>query len=271
MQKDTAQAERKVLFAKVGSVGKVTLNRPGVLNACDLETLKQFSEQLKEIEADTTVRCVVITGAGRGFCVGADLNSLRKRSEEAGGQLSFRQDLLLGFNPIIRGIRNLDRPVIAMVNGVAAGAGLGIAMACDIRFASENATFIEAFARVGLVPDSGVSFFLPRYVGLSKAYELAYTGEGLSAEEALRFNLVSKVLPPGKLEEATMEFANRIAAGPTRALGIAKEALNRGLTSSLEEALDFEGYAQELAGKTTDHKEGISAFLEKRIPKFSGQ
>jgi 2-(1,2-epoxy-1,2-dihydrophenyl)acetyl-CoA isomerase len=175
------------------------------------------------------------------------------------------------YNPLILRIRNMDKPVLGSINGVAAGAGCSLALACDLRIASEKARFLEAFVRVGLVPDSGSSFFLPRLVGLGKALEMAFLGDEIGAEEALRLGLVNRVVTAEELESATRELALRLAKGPTKAIGLAKRAINRALNMDLEQLLEYETHGQEIAGSTADHQEGIAAFTEKRPANFSGQ
>ena len=262
-------SEETVLLRKENGVAYVTINRPNSRNACDLPTLKKMQALLKTADADPSVRCIVITGAGdRAFCAGADLKSLKDRSNLQ--RLSLGEDLREGFNPIISKIRTTEKPVIAMVNGVAAGAGMGIAFACDIRIAGEKARFVEAFAKVGLVPDSGASFFMPRLLGLSKAMELAFTGDGIDANEALRLGAVTKVVPDNRLVEETRIFAEKLAKGP-KGLGLSKRAVNRALCLDLEETLEYESRMQDIAGSTEDYLEGVRAFTENRSPQFKGK
>jgi 2-(1,2-epoxy-1,2-dihydrophenyl)acetyl-CoA isomerase len=254
-----------VLLRKEKGVAWITLNRPMVLNACDISTLKRLQAILKDVGADASIRCVVLTGAGRAFCAGADLQSLSHR-----GEISFAEDLKEGFNPVCSTIFNMEKPVVAMVNGVAAGAGMGIAFASDLRIISEGAKFVEAFARVGLVPDSGATYTMPRLLGLTKAMELAFTGEGIDALEALRLGVVNKVVPPEKLEVETRALAEKLAAGP-KGLGLSKKAIHKALFLDFDSALDYEAEMQELAGASSDHKEGVMAFREKRAPRFTGK
>ena len=258
----------KVILRKENSVAWITLNRPEVLNACDIETLKALQKTLKEVAGDQSVRCVVLSGAGRAFCAGADLQSLRARSR--GKELSFSEDLRDGFNPVILLLRNMEKPVIGMINGVAAGAGLGLALACDLRIMSEDAKFVEAFARVGLVPDSGATFFMPRVFGLARAFELAFTGGSMDAKEAEKLGAVNRVVKKDELENSTRILAEELASGP-RGAGLSKRAINRALWLDIEGALDYEAYLQEVAGSTEDHREGVNAFLEKRPSKFQGK
>jgi 2-(1,2-epoxy-1,2-dihydrophenyl)acetyl-CoA isomerase len=243
----------------------LSLNRPDVLNAVNETMTAELQEALKRIERDPQIRCLVLTGTGRGFCSGQDL-----RDRAGVGDVSYRQSLRSRYNPVILKLHTLEKPVIAAVNGVAAGAGANLALATDLRIASDRASFIEVFSRVGLIPDSGGTYFLPRMVGLGKAFELAYLAEPVDAQEALRIGLVNRVFPHDELIPKTMEFAHRLAAGPTRAYGLIKRALRFALTVPLDEALEYEAYIQEIAGHTTDHREGVSSFLEKRQPAFRG-
>jgi 2-(1,2-epoxy-1,2-dihydrophenyl)acetyl-CoA isomerase len=214
--------------------------------------LKKLQSILKDAENDPGVRSIVLTGAGRAFCAGADLQALKSRSGAGGEELSLMEDLKEGFNPIVSRMRNMDKPIIAMVNGVAAGAGMGLAFACDLRIMSENAKFVEAFAKVGLVPDCGTTFFMPRLLGITKAMELAFTGEGLDAVESLKLGIVNKVLPADRLEAETRELAEKLARGP-RGIGLSKRAINKALYMDLDGALVYEAYMQEIAGETRDH------------------
>ncbi len=217
-----------VLARKENGVAWVTLNRPAVLNACDISMLKKLQSILKDAENDPGVRSIVLTGAGRAFCAGADLQALKSRSGPGGEELSLMEDLKEGFNPIVSRMRNMDKPIIAMVNGVAAGAGMGLAFACDLRIMSENAKFVEAFAKVGLVPDCGTTFFMPKLLGITKAMELAFTGEGVDAIESLKLGIVNKVVPADQLEAETRELAEKLARGP-RGIGLSKRAINKAL------------------------------------------
>jgi 2-(1,2-epoxy-1,2-dihydrophenyl)acetyl-CoA isomerase len=208
----------------------------------------------------------VVTGAGKGFCSGQDL-----RDRAGSEQFSFVDSLRRRYNPIILKLRTIEKPVIAAVNGVAAGAGCSLALACDLRIASETAAFIEVFARVGLVPDSGSTYLLPRIVGLGKAFEMCYLTDPVSAADAARIGLVNWVVPPAELDAKTREIADRLSRGPTKAYALIKRALNRNLFSDLGSGLDYEAMVQEIAGRTDDHKEGVAAFLEKRPPSYRGR
>jgi len=257
-----------ILVRKEKGVAWVTLNRPEVLNACDIPTLKKLASVLKEIEKDQESKCIVITGSGRAFCAGADLQAIRKRRET--DKISLRDDLVEGFNPVVSRIFNMDKPVIAMVNGVAAGAGMGIAFACDLRIMSEEARFVEAFAKVGLVPDSGATYTMIRLLGLTKAMDLAFSGEGIDAREAERLGIVTKVVPSDVLESETRATAEKLSSGPL-GIGLTKRAMHRALFLDFEGALEYEAQIQTIAGSSEDHEEGIRAFLEKRPPAFKGK
>jgi 2-(1,2-epoxy-1,2-dihydrophenyl)acetyl-CoA isomerase len=255
-----------ILYELDEGVLTITLNRPDVLNAFNRKMTDEIQDALKKAERDPSVRCIVFTGAGRAFSSGEDLKA---RSTE--GVTGFGSTLKERYNPIVLKMRNIEKPVIGSINGVAAGAGCSIALACDLRVASDKASFIEVFVRVGLVPDSGSSFFLPRLVGLGKALEMAFTGDAVNAEEAYRIGLVNRVVPAEELASATRELALRLAQGPTKAIGLAKRAMNRALSMDLEQLLEYEVFAQETAGATEDHKEGMAAFLEKRTPNYTGR
>ncbi len=256
-----------ILYDLAAGVVTLTFNRPEVRNAFNDVMAEEVQTALKNAERDENVRCIVLTGAGQGFCAGQDLAALRDR----GGEVSFREHLQKTYHPIVTKLRSVEKPVIAAINGAAAGAGWGMALACDIRYASDTAKFRFAFSGIGLAPDSGASFFLPRSIGLGRALELAYTNDVLDADSALALGLVNKVFPSDQLLPATLELARKLAQAPTRGLGLAKRAMNYALTAGLDEALDYEAHLQEIAGRTVDHHEGVQAFLEKRQPKFIGR
>lgn len=259
-----------ITYEKSEGIAIIALNRPDVLNAINGKLGRELLDSLREAERDSEVRCVVLTGKGRAFCAGEDIQDLRG-DYERGVNPKLGQRLLYKYNPIIRKIRRMEKPVIAAVNGVAAGAGAGIAYSCDLRVASDTAKFIQAFIRVGLAPDSGTSYFLPRLVGFSKAMQLSLTGEELSSQDAERFGVVLRVVPSDKLVATAKEIAVKLAAGPTKAIGLTKRALNKSISSDLEAVLEYESYIQEIAGATSDHIEAVKAFFEKRKPSFKGK
>lgn len=231
---------------------------------------EELLDALRNAERDDEVRCLIITGNGRAFCAGEDIQDLRGQYQrEENPKLGER--LLYKYNPIIRQIRGMAKPVIAAVNGVAAGAGAGIAYSCDIRVASDTAKFLQAFIKVGLAPDSGTSFFLPRLAGFSKALELSLTGDELTSQDAERYGLVRKVVPPELLMTTAQELAMKLGQGPTKAIGLTKRALNKSISSDLESVLEYESYVQGIAGATADHIEAVRAFFEKRKPVFRGK
>ncbi len=258
-------AYETITYEKQNGVATVTLNRPQALNAFVPQMNKEVLEALKEGERDSEVRCFVITGAGRAFCAGQDLKG---RTPEQKGSLG--ASLREKYNPMIRQIRQTEKIVIAAVNGVAAGAGCNLALACDLRVASEDAKFIQSFVRVGLAPDSGGSFILPRLVGLSKAMELLLLGDTVDAHEAQRIGLVARVFKPEQFSSSTKEIAERVARAP-RGIGLIKRAVNHAILPQLETDLDYEASLQEIAGRSADYDEGVRAFLEKRAPLFTGK
>lgn len=259
--------EFSTLLYEVGDgVATITLNRPDVRNAFNDEMSKELRDALKSAERDAAVRCLLITGSGKGFCAGQDLAAFRSRSDDS----SIRAHLQHTFNPMMSKIASLEKPVIAAVNGVAAGAGLGLALSCDFRYAAEGARFLMAFIGIGLAPDSGTAYFLPRLLGLGRALEMAYTNEIIDAPTALSLGLVNKVVPDDQLISESLEVAKRLAQAPTKGIGLTKRAMRYALNATLDETLDYEAYLQEIAGRTSDHREGVAAFVDKRKPNFSG-
>jgi 2-(1,2-epoxy-1,2-dihydrophenyl)acetyl-CoA isomerase len=255
-----------ILVDTQDGVTTITLNRPEVLNAFNDRMAEEVLAALTQAEGDSATRCLVLTGAGRGFCAGQDLEVLRARPEG----VSFREHLLRTFNPIVIRLRTIEKPVIAQINGAAAGAGFGLALACDVRYMAEGAKFRFAFSGIGLAPDSGTSFFLPRLIGYARAFEMATTNVPVAAKAALELGLVERVFPDQDLAAEVRVMAAKLAQGPTRAIGLTKRAMNKAFELSLEEALDYEAHLQEIAGQTADHREGVAAFLEKRTAKFTG-
>lgn len=259
-----------VMVENEGAVRTLRLNRPDVLNAFNDELLVVLGKESRIAERDAAVRCLVIAAAGRAFCSGQDLDTVKERlNDPAAPELG--QHLRHLYHPLITTLRTMEKPVIASVNGVAAGAGCSLALACDVRIAAASATFIEVFVNVGLVPDSGSTFMLPRLVGLGRAAELAFTGRKVSADEGLQMGLVNQVVPDAELAAATQKLAQKLASLPTRAIGLTKRALNRAWTSDLESQLEYEAALQTTASKSADHVEGVKAFLEKRKANFVGR
>jgi 2-(1,2-epoxy-1,2-dihydrophenyl)acetyl-CoA isomerase len=248
-----------------GAVATVTLDRPDALNALTVPLKEGLVEAFRAVAADDAVRAVVLTGAGRAFCAGQDLHE--RLQPDA---LPLADEIRARYNPLIRAMRALPKPIVAAVNGVAAGAGASLAFACDIRIASEDASFLLAFGRVGLIPDSGATWLLPRLIGGAKAAELALTTDPLSAADAERLGLVARVVPAADLLRQAGAIAERLADGAPVALAMTKEALERSWDSSFEEQLEMEADLQGRAGSTADHAEGIAAFIERRRAVFRG-
>ncbi len=242
----------------------VTLDRPESLNALNATMRRELLAAFKAAARDDGVRAVVLTGEGRGFCSGADLRG-------GAGEREFRRVITTEYNPLILAIRGLPKPVIAAVNGVAAGAGVSLALACDLVYAAEEARFVLAFVRIGLVPDSGITRTLVRTLGRHRAAALVFSGEPMPAAEAARAGLVNEVVPLERLAAHTAAVAAQLASGPTRAIGYAKRLINAAEDAGLEAVLSDEAALQELAGRTADHAEGVAAFTEKRDPRFTGR
>lgn len=250
-------------------VATLTLARPEVFNAFNDVMSGEVHAALKQAARDAAVRCVVITGEGKAFCAGQDLGSRTVADFDAA--LHLGESVRERYNPIIRLIRTMEKPVLCALNGVAAGAGCSIALACDMRVASTKASLVQAFVKIGAAPDSGASFFLPRLVGLGRATELLFLGDKLEAAEAERWGLVNRVAEPEALPQLVADLAARLAAAPTRAIALAKRALNKAMDEDLEATLSHEAHMQELAGRSEDYREGVSAFLEKRPPRYAGR
>lgn len=256
----------EILRSDSNGVCTLTLNRPNVFNSFNQTMAFQLHAALDACAVDGNVRVVVIKGEGKAFCAGQDLAEV---IDPEGPEMKN----IVGehYNPIILKIRNLEKPVIAAVNGVAAGAGANIALACDITIAKKSATFIQAFSKIGLIPDSGGTFFLPRLIGLQKAMALMFTGEKVGAEQAEKLNMIYKAVDDETFEEEVLKFAETLAVMPTRGLGLTKKAVNLGLFNNLEDQLAVEGVLQTEAGETEDFREGVNAFLEKRAAVFKGR
>ena len=243
----------------------LTLSRPERANAFNFEMLRELRQALDKAAADETVRCVLLTGAGGSFCTGHDITEMLEAQE---GKVSYREHLEATYNPLVVQIRRLEKPVIAALNGPVAGAGLGVALACDLRVAAETASLTVGFSRIGLVPDSAVSLLLPALIGLGRATELTFTNQPVTAAQALEWGLVNRVVPDAALMAAASQFAGRLASGPVGAYGLTKRLFNRTVLPNLEEALAYEGELQEIASQGAEHREGVKAFIEKRPPKF---
>lgn len=249
-------------------VATVELNRPQKLNAVNNTMTKELVAVVRQVARDKDVRAMVLTGGGRAFCAGQDLT-------EFGGLpgSGFRVDdhIRSGYNKLVLSMRALEKPIVGAINGVAAGAGANLALATDIRIAADDTKFIQAFIRIGLLPDTGGTWFLPQLVGLPRALELAWTGRDVGAEEALRIGLVNQVVPAAELVATAQEQAKQLAAMPTVAIGMIKRAMYRASSTTLDDALEYEAQLQQSAINTDDHREGVMAFLEKRTPEFVGR
>jgi 2-(1,2-epoxy-1,2-dihydrophenyl)acetyl-CoA isomerase len=253
-----------------GALAVLTLDRPAVLNAFDEALTSALSLAIDEVAADAGVRAVVITGAGRGFSAGQDLRD-RFLRVVAGDDLQLGNELRRRYHPLIAAIRDMRKPVIAAVNGVVAGAGLGIAVACDVRVAASSAVFRAAWSRVGLVPDAGSAYFLPRIVGWGRAMDMILTGDPVSADEALRIGLVTRLWPDAEFADAWRKYARALAEGATEAYALSKEGLNASWERDLSSFLELESSLQDRAGRTRDYAEGVRAFTSKSTAKFEGR
>ncbi|MEO6169211.1 MAG: enoyl-CoA hydratase-related protein [Chitinophagales bacterium] len=255
-----------LLFEVTDGKALITLNRPDVYNAFNDLMRKELLEALKEAEKNTAVRVLVITGAGKAFCSGQDLKEVM-----ANPNRNISESLHKGYNPIIRLMRNMPKPIIGRLNGVAAGAGCSLALACDLVIAAEQASLSEIFINIALVLDSGSSFFLPRLIGSALAFDLATTGRKVPAKEAVAIGLINKAVPMDQLDAAIEEITIYYANAPTKAIGLMKKMLNKSFQSDLDGLLDYEAYCQDIAAATADSKEGVAAFLQKRKPQFKGE
>lgn len=258
-----------ILYEQDGGVLTISLNRPDKLNSATDQLLGELAEAFKQAARDASVRAVILTGAGRGFCAGQDLASVQER-ESLGETISFGDHLRHTWNLVIQRMRELEKPILCAVNGVAAGAGMSLVLASDLRYASDKASFIQAFVNIGLIPDSGSTWTLQRLIGPTRAMEMMITGRKVSAEEALAWGMLNGVYAPDELMTEVRAQAARLAQMPTRAIGLIKRAAEQAAQSSLAEALEYEADLQEIAGRTADHKEGVAAFLAKRPAEFRG-
>lgn len=256
-----------ILFEKIDAVAKITLNRPDSFNSFTREMALRMQDLLDQCKNDTEVRAVYITGNGKAFCAGQDIKELLDPENEVGMDRIVPEH----YNPIIEKILNLPKPVVCAVNGVAAGAGANLALMCDVTLATASASFIQAFTKIGLIPDSGGTYSLPRLIGFQKAIALAMLGDKVMADEAERMGMIYKYYPDDTFADDTFAIAVKLSKMPTKALAYTKELFNRSLTNSFEEQLQLEAVYQAMAGNTADYKEGISAFVEKRKPVFKGE
>jgi 2-(1,2-epoxy-1,2-dihydrophenyl)acetyl-CoA isomerase len=260
---------QSLLCEQNDSVLKITLNRPEKLNALTDSMLQELQDAFAKAADEPATRCVLLTGAGKGFCPGQDLANVQEMSR--GGKPDYGQHIRNNYNPLILAMTRLKKPIVAAINGVAAGAGMSVALACDVRIASEKASFLQAFINIGLVPDSGSTWFLPRLIGRQRALDLMLSGRKLSAAEALDWGLVNQVVAAEQLMEEATKTAARYAAAPTFAIGQLKQNLDYAESHSLEELLALEAKSQAECGHSADHQEGIRAFLEKRTPVYRGE
>jgi 2-(1,2-epoxy-1,2-dihydrophenyl)acetyl-CoA isomerase len=244
------------------AVFTIRLNRPKV-NAFNFELIEATQKAFRQAEREAGARVVLFTGAGDNFSAGQDVTEFQR-----GQEMSYRYHLLRTYNPLILQIRRLEKPVIAALNGAVSGAALGLALACDLRIASDRTRFVVGFGGIGLAPDSAVSLLLPALIGLGRASEFAFSNLPISAEQALAWGLVNRVAPAEQLQAQAFGLAALLAQGPVAAMGLAKRAFNKAVLPNLEQVLDYEGHLQEIAGKGDEHREGVAAFLEKRSPKY---
>ena len=256
-----------VLVSLDAGVLRVTLNRPDTLNAFTTAMHAGLAAAMMRAESEPAVRCVLITGAGRGFCAGQDLGECDMKA----AAIDLGSGLETWYNPLVKRMRALPKPIVCAVNGVAAGAGANFALACDLVLAARSASFIQAFVRIGLVPDCGGSYFLPRLAGTQRAMALAMTGDRLSAEDAERWGLIWKCVDDAQLSAEAERISLQLASGPTKSLGLIKKAIYSSADNNLAAQLDLERDLQREIGKGSDYREGVAAFLEKRKPEFKGQ
>lgn len=257
---------KTVLYQKEGTLLRITLNRPEVYNAFDDTLSYELQDALKAAAKDDEVRVIILTGSGKAFCSGQDLKAIAGIEKR-----SFIDSINKRYNPIIRAMRNMPKPIICRLNGVAAGAGCSLALACDLIIASETAVLVEAFVNIGLVLDSGSSYFLPRLVGSTRAFEIATMAPKITGQQAFDWGIANRVTSPENLDNVVNEIANYYANAPTKSIGLMKKMLNKSTSSDMETILEYEAYCQEIAGNSEDNKEGVTAFIEKRKPEFKGK
>ena len=255
-----------VLYEKIGSTAHVTLNRPDVFNAFNDAQSYELQSVFKAIKRDKEIRVVVLTGAGKAFCSGQDLKAIANSKNR-----SLSDSLYKRYNPIIKAMRELPKPIICKLNGVAAGAGASLALACDFIVAHEKASLIEVFVNVGLVPDSGSSYFLPKAISPARAFEMATMAPKIKAQQALEWGLINRVCNDENFDSTISEIAEYYSTAPTKSIGMIKKMLNKAQHSDLDTMLQYEAFCQEIAGKSADYKEGVAAFNEKRKPNFKGE
>ena len=256
-----------ITFEAKDGVATLTFNRPDAFNAFNDAMAEEVADAVKQAGRDASVRALLVTGAGKAFCAGQDLKAI----SETAGTRTIAEHIELTWNPVVRGLRDVEKPVVAALNGVAAGAGCSLALACDLRIASDKASLIVVFSKVGLIPDSGATWTLPRLVGPGKALEMAYLADPVDAATAERLGLVNRVVPADALMAEAESLARRLAEGPTLAFGLTKRAMNRAAAMTFSEALEYEALLQDVAGRSADFAEGVRAFVEKRPARFEGR
>ena len=254
-----------IQFEIINNVGKITLNRPEKYHSFVKDMAIQLQNILDKCNKNKSIRAIMITASGKAFCAGQDLDEATDKNGP-----SLTEIVENHYNPIIRKIRNIEKPVVAAVNGVAAGAGASLALCCDIVLCNENATFIQAFSKIGLIPDSAATFFLPRLIGMQRATALMMSAEPIVASEALKMGMVYKIFSNDDFESSSLDFVSKLSQMPTKGLGLTKRLLNSSYSNNLEEQLEMEKQCQQIAGKTNDFDEGVQAFLDKRKPNFKG-
>lgn len=255
-----------IAYSVENGIATIMLNRPDVFNAFNDTQSYELQDALKQAKRDEAVRCVVLTGAGKAFCSGQDLKAIAQTENR-----SLSESLYKRYNPIIKAMRDLPKPIICRLNGVAAGAGCSLALASDIIVAADHASLIEVFVNVGLVLDSGSSYFLPRLVGSARAFEMSTMGSKVKAQQAYEWGMINKVVPAEELDAAVASYTDYYAQAPTKAIAMMKKMLNKSFHSDLDTMLEYEAFCQELAGRSEDYKEGVKAFNEKRKPEFKGR